>query len=178
MKKPLTSWFGITRFPFGIVGIVLFFVSIGLWIPSLPFTWTGVLNSNSFLGVFLRIVLSVVGLALFFFYFRKRERFLPSFQAEGLEVTVSIDVFKRLLEKVLEGFDGVKLDHVTFKKSNLSGVTDLIIELKVGDPFSLSEVLKEIYQKTNSSIRESIGDLTGLRTLIKVRGFEVRGENV
>jgi hypothetical protein len=161
-----------------IIGIALFFIGIGLWIVSLPFSWTKSLGENNVSGIVFRILLTIIGIVLLYVTRTKKDRFLPSFQAEDLDVMVSADVFKKLINKILENYDGVRLNTVFFKKSHLAGITDLVVALDVNDPFSLSEVLKEIGKKIETSIKESIGDSTGIHLVMKVKGFEVRGDNV
>jgi len=158
-----------------IAGMAIFFISIGFWIVSFPFGWAKWLAENQWVSALFRVVLTGIGILLVWWARTKRERFLSVFQAEDVDASVSADVFKKLINKILEGFDGVKLEKVTFKKSKFAGITDLIVELDVNDPFSLSELLKEINAKIESSIKENIGEMTGIHPSIKVRGFEVRG---
>jgi len=50
---------------------------------------------------------------------------------------------------------------------------ELVIEINSSDPFSISEVLKEINDKIKMTIENSIGESVGFRLVIKVRSFEV-----
>ncbi len=167
MNKVILRWVTIT-------GIAIFFISVGFWIVSFPFGWAKWLVENDWISALFRIFLTAVGILVFWWAHTKRERFLSVIQEEGLDASVSVGVFKTLINKVLEGFDGITLEKVAFKKSKFANITDLVIELKVNDPYSLSEVLKEIHAKVESSIRENIGEMTGIHPSIKVRGFEVK----
>ncbi len=158
-----------------IAGMAIVFISCGFWIVSFPFGWAKWFAENHWASALFRVALTAGGIALVWWGRTKRERFLSVFQAEDLDAFVSADVFKKLVNKILEGFDGVRLEKVTFKKSKFAGITDLIVELDVNDPFSLSELLKEIRSKIETSIKENIGEMTGIHPSIKVRGFEVKG---
>jgi len=160
---------------FGIVGKWILFISSGIWISSIPFEWVRFLLSNSTFGLIFKIALTVFGLFLLILFYRNREQYVEFTEEEGLTFSVSIEVFKNLISKVLGTYDDVSLNKVILRKAKLEGLKELVVDLGVTNPFSLSEELKEINEKINTILKQSIGANLGINTVIKVRSFELHG---
>jgi len=160
---------------FGIVGKWILIISLGIWISSIPFEWVRLLLSNSTFGLIFKIALTVFGLFLLILFYRNREQYVEFTEEEGLSFSVSLEVFKNLISKVLGTYDDVSLNKVILRKAKLEGLKELVVDLGVTNPFSLSEELKEINEKINAILKQSIGANLGINTVIKVRSFELHG---
>lgn len=149
--------------------------SAGLWVGSVGFGGSG---ANMFIatdlwGYIIRIALSALAAYMIFISFRNRKLFFESSQSDNLSVFISPDVFRTLIRRVLENFGTVALKSITMRPSKLEGVKELIVDISTTDPFSLSEVLKELYEKISLTIKDSLGDEMGVNVIVKVRSFEV-----
>jgi len=153
--------------------VLLTFCAI-LWILPLLSGFFSLFLNWSVWGIVLQVLITGVALLLVFLWFFQKERFFRSSQQEGLNVYVSTDVYRALVERILEGADGVRLNRLFFRPSKLSGVNEMVVDLSAHDPFSLSAALKELKQQIMDSIAKNIGDTTGLAVVLKVRKFEVR----
>jgi len=149
--------------------------SAGLWLGSAVFSENGYnfFTANDPLGVIIRIILTALAAYMVFMSFRNRKLFFESSQSDNLTVFVSPDVFRTLIKRVLENFGTVTLKSITMRPSKLEGVKELIVDISTTDPFSLSEVLKELYEKISLTIKDSLGDEMGVNVIVKVRSFEV-----
>jgi hypothetical protein len=145
--------------------------SAGLWLGSLNYSGGNVFVANTFLGYLIRIVISAVGVYMIFWSYRSRDVFFQASQGGNLNVSVS------LISRVLDNFDTVDLKAINMRPSKLEGVNELLIEISTTDPFSLSEVLKELYDKVSLTIKDSLGDQMGININIKVRSFEVNSHD-
>jgi hypothetical protein len=151
--------------------------SAGLWLGSLNYSGGNVFVANTFLGYLIRIVISAVGVYMIFWSYRSRDVFFQASQGGNLNVSVSPEVFRTLISRVLDNFDTVDLKAINMRPSKLEGVNELLIEISTTDPFSLSEVLKELYDKVSLTIKDSLGDQMGININIKVRSFEVNSHD-
>jgi len=156
------------------IGLFLLIFSAGLWFASIPANGRYIFAENEFLGIIIRILVTGFSIFLVWYAVKKRERFVESSDDDGLNVSVSIDVFKTLVNRIIENFDNVSLHDINVRKTDLAGVKELLIEISTSDPFSISEVLKEINDKIKLTIESSIGEAMALKVAIKVRSFEVR----
>jgi hypothetical protein len=149
--------------------------SAGLWLGSVAFGEAGynVFTANDLWGFVIRVALSGVALYMVILSFKNRNVFFESSQSDNLSVFVSPDVFRTLIKRVLENFGTVTLKSIVMRPSKLEGVKELIVDISTTDPFSLSEVLKELYDKISMTIKESLGDEMGVNVIVKVRSFEV-----
>ncbi|MFP4461450.1 MAG: hypothetical protein ACLFQE_04570 [Thermotogota bacterium] len=147
--------------------------SAGLWLGSINISGGNVLVASSFWGYLIRILISAVGVYMVFWSYRSRDVFFEASQGGNLNVSVSPEVFRTLISRVLDNFDTVDLKTINMRPSKLEGVNELLIEISTTDPFSLSEVLKELYDKVSLTIKDSLGDQMGINVNIKVRSFEV-----
>ncbi len=147
--------------------------SAGLWLGSINYSGGNVFVANTFLGYLIRIVVSAVGVYMIYWSYRSRDVFFQASQGGNLSVSVSPEVFRTLISRVLDNFDTVDLKAINMRPSKLEGVNELLIEISTTDPFSLSEVLKELYDKISLTIKDSLGDQMGINVNIKVRSFEV-----
>ena len=151
--------------------------SAGLWLGSLNNSTGNIFVANDFLGYLIRILISAAGLYLIYWSYRSRDVFFEASQGGNLSVSVSPEVFRTLISRVLDNFDTVDLKAINMRPSNLEGVNELLIEISTTDPFSLSEVLKELYDKVSLTIKDSLGDQMGINVNIKVRSFEVNSND-
>jgi len=147
--------------------------SAGLWLGSANLGGSNVFVDNNFWGFLIRIIFSAAGLYMIYWSYRSRDVFFEASQGGNLSVSVSPDVFRTLISRVLDNFDTVDLKSINMRPSKLEGVNELLIEISTTDPFSLSEVLKELYDKVSLTIKDSLGDQMGINVNIKVRSFEV-----
>jgi len=151
--------------------------SAGLWLGSLNNSTGNIFVANDFLGYLIRILISAAGVYLIYWSYRSRDVFFEASQGGNLSVSVSPEVFRTLITRVLDNFDTVDLKAINMRPSNLEGVNELLIEISTTDPFSLSEVLKELYDKVSLTIKDSLGDQMGINVNIKVRSFEVNSND-
>ena len=151
--------------------------SAGLWLGSLNNSTGNIFVANDFLGYLIRILISAAGLYLIYWTYRSRDVFFEASQGGNLSVSVSPEVFRTLISRVLDNFDTVDLKAINMRPSKLEGVNELLIEISTTDPFSLSEVLKELYDKVSLTIKDSLGDQMGINVNIKVRSFEVNSND-
>src|SRR6056297_282581 len=151
--------------------------SAGLWLGSLNNSTGNIFVANDFLGYFFRILISAAGLYMVYWSYRRRDMFFEASQGGNLSVSVSPEVFRTLIGRVLDNFDTVDLKAINMRPSKLEGVNELLIEISTTDPFSLSEVLKELYDKISLTIKDSLGDQMGINVNIKVRSFEVNSSD-
>jgi len=145
----------------------------GLWLGSADFGGGNVFVANNFWGFLIRILVSAAALYLIYWSYRSRDVFFEASQGGNLSVSVSPEVFRTLISRILDNFDTVDLKAINMRPSKLEGVNELLIEISTTDPFSLSEVLKELYDKISLTIKDSLGDQMGINVNIKVRSFEV-----
>lgn len=151
--------------------------SAGLWLGSLNNSTGNIFVANDFLGYLIRILISAAGVYLIYWSYRSRDVFFEASQGGNLSVSVSPEVFRTLIRRVLDNFDTVDLKAINMRPSRLEGVNELLIEISTTDPFSLSEVLKELYDKVSLTIKDSLGDQMGINVNIKVRSFEVNSND-
>ncbi len=151
--------------------------SAGLWLGSVNLGATNIFIANNFLGFLLRILITAGGAFLVYLSFKNRDVFFEASQRDNLSVFVSPEVFRTLISRVLDNFDTVDLKSINMHASKLEGVKELVIEISTTDPFSLSEVLKELYDKISLTMKDSLGDDMGVNINIKVRSFEVKKNN-
>lgn len=147
--------------------------SAGLWLGSVNAGIGNVFIANTFLGYLIRILITAAGVYMIYWSYRSRDVFFEASQGGNLSVSVSPEVFRTLISRVLDNFDTVDLKAINMRPSKLEGVNELLIEISTTDPFSLSEVLKELYDKISLTIKDSLGDQMGINVNIKVRSFEV-----
>jgi len=158
---------------FRLLGIPLLAFVAGLWVASFNVDFLTVLMANTFWGFFIRIVLTVIGAYMVYTGFYKQEQFFESSKDDNLNIFVSPEVFKTLIQRVLDNFDTVELKQIKMRPSKLSGVRELVVDLSTSDPFSISDVLSELYEKISNTIEQSLGDAMGVKVVVKVRTFEV-----
>jgi hypothetical protein len=121
------------------------------------------------------MAVTVLGIFLVLLFLKNREQYIEFTEDEGLSFSISVEVFKNLITKVLDTYEDVTLNNVLLRKAKLEGLKELVIDLGVTNPFSLSEELKEISEKINHILKKSIGANLGINTVIKVRSFELHG---
>jgi len=158
---------------FRILGIPLLAFVGGLWFASINAAFLQVFTANTFWGFFIRISLSAAGAYMVYIGFFKQEQFFESSKDENLNIFVSPEVFKTLIHRVLDNFDTVELKQIKMRPSKLSGVRELVVDISTSDPFSISDVLSELYEKISNTIEQSLGDAMGVKVIVKVRSFEV-----
>jgi len=156
-----------------LIGWPILSFSAGLWLGSVGIVDGNVFVANTFWGFLIRILISAVGVYLIYWSYRSRDVFFEASQGGDLSVSVSPEVFRTLISRVLDNFDTVDLKSINMRPSKLEGVNELLIEISTTDPFSLSEVLKELHDKVSMTIKDSLGDQMGINVNIKVRSFEV-----
>jgi len=163
----------VTKRAIDLAGWPLLAFSGGLWLGSANWGGGNVFVANHFWGFLFRILISAAGVYLIYWSYRSRDVFFEASQGGDLSVSVSPEVFRTLISRVLDNFDTVDLKSINMRPSKLEGVNELLIEITTTDPFSLSEVLKELYEKVSMTIKDSLGDQMGINVNIKVRSFEV-----
>ncbi len=156
------------------IGIFALVFSAGMWFSSIPVSGNLIFAENDLPGILIRILVTSFSIFLIWYSFKQREKFVESSEVDGLNVFISVDVFKTLINRIIENFDNVSLHDISVSKTELEGVRELVVEISTSDPFSISEVIKEISDKIKLTIESSIGETMALRVTIKVRSFEVR----
>lgn len=159
----------------GIIGKIILYASFGIWLSSIPFDWVQFVLGNSVFGLIFKMAVTVLGIFLVLLFLKNREQYIEFTEDEGLSFSISVEVFKNLITKVLDTYEDVTLNNVLLRKAKLEGLKELVIDLGVTNPFSLSEELKEISEKINHILKKSIGANLGINTVIKVRSFELHG---
>lgn len=155
------------------VGIVVISLAVLLWLLSIPFQGFQVWITNTFWGILFRIIISVAGIGLVYLGIRHREHYVHTVPEEGLEVQISPDVYKTLITRVLENYEGVALEDFSFRPAKVANNPLLYVWIKTKDPFSISEVIQDLKEQMKMTLTQSLGSAMELQVVIRVKTFEV-----
>ncbi len=155
------------------IGVIVAIISLLLWLLSIPLAGFQIWTSGSFWGIFLRVLVSIGAIGLIYLGIKNKEQYVHTMPEDGLDVQISPEVYKTLISRVLANYDGVELDEYSFRPAQTDRDAMLYVVIRTMDPFSISEIVRNLKDKVQMTLAQSVGTSMNLQVVIRVKPFEV-----